>query len=182
MAITLEQLKQLVDQCGYRYFVDPNRPVLMLGARGIHGQYQFIIKLEDDGRFMQLRTIGYMHCPADSPHIKAVLEVLGSINYRVRFVKFGWDSSDGEIVGYGDAWVVDGTPTQGQLKRMLDNFLPVIDLDSQRIAKTIESGTDPGEQKLEAPGGGLPKELRELVERLKGGGKSKREEDDLSRI
>ena len=74
-----------------------------------------------------------------------MLEVLGALNFRLRLAKFGWDESDGEIVCYADHWVMDGKVTQEQFSRILHNFLPAVDLSSPRIAKTMETGTDPGE-------------------------------------
>ena len=39
MAMTMDQLKQLADQAGLRYFLDPRRDALMFGARGMNGSY-----------------------------------------------------------------------------------------------------------------------------------------------
>jgi hypothetical protein len=145
MALKLAQLEKLVEGEGMRYFRDPTRDALMLGAKGIAGQYQFMILLELEGQFMQFRTINYQHCTADHKHLKAVLQVLGGLNYRLRLAKFGWDESDGEIVVYADHWIMDGTVTQEQFSRILHNYLPAVDLSNPRIAKTMETGTDPGE-------------------------------------
>lgn len=145
MALTLAELEKLVEGEGMRYFRDPTRDALMLGAKGIAGHYQFVILLELEGQFLQFRTINYQYCAADHKYLKQVLEVLGALNFRLRLAKFGWDESDGEIVVYADHWVMDGKVTQEQFSRILHNFLPAVDLSSPRIATTMETGKDPGE-------------------------------------
>ena len=101
MAMTIDQLQALMKGEGFRFYVDPSRPVLLSGGTGYHGQYQFIIALEVEGRFLQFRTQRYLTCPPGSPHLPATLKVLADLDYSLRFVKFAWDASDGEVVAYG---------------------------------------------------------------------------------
>ncbi|NNG15794.1 MAG: hypothetical protein HKM89_04875, partial [Gemmatimonadales bacterium] len=89
MALTMAELRKLVEGQKLRYFLDPNRDALMFGAAGVNGRYQFVILLELDGRFVQFRTVGYLHSRTDHPHLLEVLKVLGALNYKLRFVKFG---------------------------------------------------------------------------------------------
>jgi hypothetical protein len=170
VAITLDELKKLLDTEGVKYFIAPDEPLLMMNFTGLTGNYQVALHLELDGRFLQFRTIGYLRCPADHPHLEAVLRVLGQLDYQLRLTKFGWDPSDGEIVGYADLWLDDGSVTQGQFSAMLHSFLPGIDFNHQRVETTIETGTDPGEVQpeavLSAATSRLPPELREAVEKL----------------
>lgn len=168
MALTLAQLEKLVEAEGMRFFRDPTRDALMAGAKGIAGHYQFMILLELEGQFLQFRTVNYQYCKADHKHLKAVLEVLGGLNYRLRLAKFGWDESDGEIVVYADHWIMDGKVTQEQFSRILHNYLPAVDLSNPRIAKTIETGNDPGELDPETI-------LRMILEQAEG---ADEEEDD----
>jgi hypothetical protein len=166
-----EQLKKLVEGESLRYFVAPDREVLMLGLAGIFGNYQFVISLELDGRFVQFRTLGYQSCPVDHPHVDAVLRVLGELNYRARLTKFGWDPRDGEVVAYADVWLEDGTLTQRQFNAMLQSYVPMIDINHPRITKTIETGTDPGDLRptdVSAAAPGLPPALRSLLGRITG--------------
>lgn len=143
MTITIEQLKSLAEREGLTYFVAPDRPALLANFGGLTGSYQVIILVELDGRFLQLRTLGYGKCPADHPHVDAVLRVLGALDYKYRLTKFGWDPTDGEIVGYADLWLEDATLTQGQFAGMLHALIPAIDQGHARIARTIETGVDP---------------------------------------
>lgn len=171
MALTLAQLEKLVEGEDMRYFRDPTRDALMLGAKGISGRYQFVILLELEGQFLQFRTISYQTCTADHKHLKPVLQILGALNYRLRLAKFGWDESDGEIVVYADHWIMDGTVTQEQFSRILHNYLPAVDLSFLRIAKTMETGEDPGELD--------PAQiLKMILEQVGGGGGDDDEEKD----
>ena len=168
--MTFEELKKLAEGEGLKYFIDPDRPTLMMGVGGLNGNYQIVVPLELDGRFLQFRTVGYQSCPSDHPHLEAVLRVLGELDYKLRLPKFGWDPADGEIAGYADVWLEDGTLTQKQFSGILHCFVPGIDFNYPRITKTIETGTDPGDVKPEdliaAAGAALPPELRTLLEGL----------------
>lgn len=169
--MTFEELKKLADGEGLKYFVAPDAPTLLMNIGGLSGTHQIIVPLELDGRFLQFRTIGYQSCPADHPHLEAVLRVLAHLDYQLRLTKFGWDPNDGEIVGYGDMWLEDGTLTQKQFSGAIHTFFAGIDLNFRRIAKTIETGTDPGEFKpedLATDGAGLPPALRGVLDRLAG--------------
>ena len=143
MAITIDKLKSLAEGQKLRYFLAPDRPALLVGFGGTTGVFQVLMHIEVDGRFLQFRTLGYAKCPADHPHVEAVLRVIGALDYKLRLTKFGWDPTDGEIVAYADLWLEDATLTQRQFGAMLAAFLPGIDEGYGRIARTIESGVDP---------------------------------------
>jgi hypothetical protein len=169
--MTFDELKQLAEGEGLHYFVAPDRPTLMMGFGGLYGRYQVVVPLELEGRFLQFRTLSYQSCPADHPHLEAVLRLLGALDYQLRLTKFGWDPSDGEIVAYADVWLEDGTLTQKQFSGILQCYLSGIDFSYPRITKTIETGTDPGELRPEdilSQASGLPPALREVLERLTG--------------
>jgi hypothetical protein len=149
MALTIDDLRRLADSVSFRYFMDPTRPVLLCGVQGRAGRYQFMMMLEMDGRFLQFRTLDYHRCPGDHAHAAAVLGLLAQLNYQLRFVKFGWDATSGEIVVYGDMWLMDAALTQEQFTRLLGNYLPTLDQNYPRIAQTIAAGRDPGPVKTE---------------------------------
>jgi hypothetical protein len=171
MALTRAELQKLVEAEGMRYFIDPSKDALMMGVQGHNGRYQFVIMLELDGTFLQMRTIGYQHCPTGHKHLLPVLQTLLKMNYELRLVKLGWDPRDGEIVGYADLWIMDGKVTKDQFARMLHNYLPALDVCYPRIVQTMETGKDPGAQDPAATvaslaGESLPAPLRKLLEGL----------------
>ena len=171
MAITIEDLKRLMDDEGLRYFVDPNRPLLMLGVTGAFGRFQFVASLQIDGRFLQFRTVGYLTCRPEHPRIDQVLRAIADANFRFRFVKFGWDESDGEIVGYGDHWLEDASLSAEQFRQMIRSFAAPIDLMRHRLERIMDDGEDPGADpmallKAGLAAHGLPEELQKLLEKL----------------
>ena len=167
MALTKERLKSLVKATGLKFYVDPDRDALMLGGQGVNGRYQFVILLELGGEFLQFRTLRYHFCPSDHPHVDAILRVLGAINMQVRFSKFAWDPSDGEVVAYGDIWISDGDVTEAQMERMLKSYLSIIDLQYARIDATIKTGKDPGELNPFEGAAGLPPAVQKVLERIR---------------
>jgi hypothetical protein len=144
MALSMDGLKSLLDGIGLRYFADPQRNVLMFSLRGEQIAYQLLLLLEAEGRFLQFRSIGFMHCPAAHPHHAEVMKVLGALNYQLRLVKHAWDARDGEIVTMADLWVMDTTVTPAQFRRMLENYVGGMDDGYVRLTKTLQTGKDPG--------------------------------------
>lgn len=143
MTISMDELKTLATGAGLNYFVDPSRPAILMGFKGMFGSYQLVALVELDGRFVQLRTVGYGNCPVGHPHLEAVLRVIGELDYKLRLTKFGWDPADGEIVGYADLWLEDATVTQAQFIALLRAFVPAIDVGHDRLTKTMATGIDP---------------------------------------
>jgi len=69
MALTMEQLKNLMKQEKLRFFLDPDNPRIMFGATGLNGSYQFVISLENNGDFLQFRTLRFLFCPKTAPKV-----------------------------------------------------------------------------------------------------------------
>jgi hypothetical protein len=181
MALTLDQLRRLCDQAQFRYFVDPARPTLLANVDGLAGRYQFVMQLELDGQFLQFRTMSYAHCGPSHQHHGALLRLLGDLNYHLRFVKFGWDPSDGEVVAYADTWLMDAGLTQRQFDRILGTYLPSLDRNYARIAQVVQTGDDPGPidvtellKSADQSREGIADRLRKLL-----GGKDKRAPQDV---
>jgi len=174
MALTFTQLQELVKKEKIQYFIAPDRPLVRFGIRGVFGQHEIVISLQDDGRFVQFRTVGYLNCLSNHPNLNVMLQTLATINFTKRLVKYAWDSSDGEIVAYADLWVMDNQVTQEQFSRMMSNFIPGIDEAYRRIKGASESGKDTGEpdpQTAPAAVAGegtptMPPQLKELLDKL----------------
>jgi len=171
MGMTIDRLKELCEGEGFKYFLAPDRPMVTMGFTGITGRYQFIIPIELDGRFIQLRTVSYLECPADHPHVNTVLAIIGELNFRMRMTKFGWDPTDGEINACADVWIEDGDLTQKQFGALFKSVLPVVDMNNKRLSEAIETGKDPGEIKAsDMLGSNLPTKMRLLLEKLAAAG------------
>ncbi len=143
MTYGMPQLRALLDAEGLRYYLTPDRDGAMLNLSGDNGKYQFLVLLEEEGEFLQFRSIEYHYCPRDHPHLDATLRVLGELNYRLRMMKFGWDPRDGEIAAYADLWIMDAEITGEQFQRMAQAYMAILDDESPRIAGVIATGRDP---------------------------------------
>jgi hypothetical protein len=174
MALSFTELKQLVSGEGLKYFEDAQSSRLLVGVAGLHGKFQFVVSLLDDGRFLQLRTVRYLEVPGDHKGAAALLQAIAAINLELRFLKFAWDARDGEVVVYADAWIMDGKITQQQMSRIFSNFIPTIDLQYRRITRAVQDGKDAGPitpQQAVADLLADPHTPPEVLELLKGAGK-----------
>lgn len=185
MALSIDDLRRMLDSVRIRYFLHPHRPGVLAGFAGVFGRYQVTIRIEDKGQFLQFRTVGYAHCPVDHPHISSVLKVLVGLNDELRLVKFGWDHTDGEITAYADLWAMDAVVTQAQFRRMLDVFLLGIDTSFHRIQQAMQTGVDPGNPgpedvlaRLSHASGPLAEELEKTMGGKKPKGDSKSPPDE----
>lgn len=146
MSLSFSEFQAIVKQSGIKYFLHPEKPMMLFGACRGKNYYYNIISLELNGEFFQLRSLHNLYCPKDHPHLLPVLKLLGAINYKSRLVKFGWDPSDGEIMASADMWLMDNKLTVEQWERILQNFLSILDLNYQRLKQVLETGEDPGEE------------------------------------
>ncbi|MFO7586775.1 MAG: YbjN domain-containing protein [Gemmatimonadota bacterium] len=180
MALTLDQLQGLLKAQEFKYFIHPDQPALMAGVTGNNGSFQIVLSLQENGEFLQLRTLQYLYCRPDDPHLDATLRVIGHLNFLIKLAKWGWDPSDGEINVCADVSVEDGSLTNAQFRRVLFNYLTAIDLNHPRLKQTLETGQDPG---VMDPLINLPPELRAILERLarEAAGQEK-EEGDFAEI
>ena len=144
MALTLQDLLELVTREGLEFFVHPSRPWISLAVPGMGRRHQLQIRLERDGTFLQIRTAHLLECPADHPHCDQLLRVIASANHRMQFLKLGWDPTDGEVTAFGDTWIGDGALTQGQFHAMLFHYLAGLYRQHPRLEHAIVAGEDSG--------------------------------------
>lgn len=144
LVLNLDQLKKLVKKRDLKYFMAPDKPMLLMGFGGLFGSYQVVMNVELDGRFLMIRTLGYGTCPKSHPHCNEVVQLLGAMNFLMRTTKFSWDPNDGEIVASIELWLEDAKVTDEQFQALLGTFLPAMDLGHRRISAVMETGVDPG--------------------------------------
>jgi hypothetical protein len=146
----------MFDSQGVRYLVEPQTQALMIGNIGPSGQhYMIALSLTDDGVWLQLRTAGFLNCPAPHKNVIPVLRTLAALNYQYRSIKYAWDANDGEIAVFADLLVADTTPTVNQIFGLIAFFLRLLDEGHPRILATIRDGADPAR----APQAPRPEEM-----------------------
>jgi len=96
LAITIDQVTQALDEASLKYHRVDDTHVL-LGFRGQHVTLHVVLSLQEDGEYVELRTVQWTSCPADHPGFEQVVDELTRQNLRLRLLKFGWDRGDGEI-------------------------------------------------------------------------------------
>jgi hypothetical protein len=157
MPMTMDQLQQLVKGQNLKYFLHPENPALMLQAKGINGSYQFVIALQQEGTFLQFKTLQYLFCKEDNPNLFEALKVMGALNYQIRLAKWGWDPRDGEIDVCADTWIEDSALTQEQFGRITFNYLTALDMKRDSS---------------------LPPELQELLDKIGGAAEGEAEDEE----
>ncbi len=96
LAITIDQVTRALDGASLKYRRVDDTHVL-LGFRGENVTLHVVLSLQEDGEYVELRTVQWASCPADHPHFHEVVDELTRQNLRLRLLKFGWDRDDGEI-------------------------------------------------------------------------------------
>ena len=144
MALPFEELKRIIQGAGLQFFVHPTETVVMFGITGHSGGMQLTVWLLDNGHFLQMRTMGYVRCAADQPHLSAVLRLLAELNNQYRLVKFGWDRRNGEVSAFSDLFLADAPATAHQVAGQLFFFINLLDQVAPRIRATLDTGSDPG--------------------------------------
>jgi len=161
MAYDVPRLRQLLDEEGLRYYLIPDREGVLVNFRGENALFQVLVLLEEEGTFLQFRSVEYLYCPVGHENLEATLRVLGQLNYQMRLLKFGWDPTDGEIAVYADLWIMDAEITQEQFSRMAHAYISVMDDEYASIKAAIESGIG-----AESPGSGDDSEDEESIDSL----------------
>jgi hypothetical protein len=146
MAMTFQDLTEILKGHDIVYWANPDRPSLMFGMAGASGRrFMLGASVDGEGAFFQARSLDYLHCPMNHPNFPAVARVLLALNYQYRAVKFGVDPNDGEVTAYADLVLLDAQVTSSQVMGLLGFFLNVLDASHGRLQTTLVTGADPGE-------------------------------------
>jgi len=158
MALSLDELKTILEETGLKFLCDPEKGVIMLGFSGCNGVYNLLLRLVENGEGLLLRVPGLAMLRGDHPFKARVLETLLTENHRVKIGRFCYDPSDGEV--YLD-WFLpleDGTLTPQQLKRCITALSYLSDEMTPRLRHLLETGED-----LPPEESGIKEMLRHLL-------------------
>ncbi len=143
MALTLEDLKRLMNEVQLAFFLHPDIPILLFMITGKSGRYEFCLHLDPEGKTLQIRTFNFLSCHPNHIHAGPVLAALGEFNNNVRFVKLGWDRNNGAITAYHDVLILDGTMSSDQFKGALHAFMSGVDQIYGMLRHVIDTGLMP---------------------------------------
>jgi hypothetical protein len=150
MPVTYEAIRSMFEASGVGYMVEPNDGTLLFGSTSESGQHLLVqLRVEADGSWLQLRSVGLLKCPPTSKHLPAVLRLLAELNYYYRCIKLGWGSEDGELAAYADLCVGDSQATQPQIFSLIGFFLRLLGDIQPRLLVTATTGKDPGRAEKE---------------------------------
>ena len=114
MPVTLAAVRSGLDSQDLKY-TEMDSTTIRLVQVGRHAQLIIVARLDEDGEYLSMRTLGYATCPQEHRNFARVMTELTKANYTYAVVSFGWDKSDGEIAGEVSLPLEDNgklTPTQ----------------------------------------------------------------------
>lgn len=143
VAITIDQVTRALDGASLKYHRVDDTHVL-LGFRGKNVTLHVVLSLQEDGEYVELRTVQWASCPADHPHFDEVVDELTRQNLRLRLLKFGWDRDDGEITAEACIPLEDNRslPTS-QLQGLVMGIFALCDEVMPNIERRLQNGRGP---------------------------------------
>lgn len=145
MAVTIEEIREFLDKRDVKYLFDAQKETFIISFT----PHVVLIRLEENCEFLQFRTLNFYQYKAGK-YREQILELISSLNYRRKLIKFGYDPDDGEINGCVDVPIEDSTFTSTQFFRCLAALLEALEEGRRRLNALIETGKDPGQRPAKA--------------------------------
>jgi hypothetical protein len=169
MAITAEQLKHalpgvLVEPPGLKWNPSDCPFYYYPPLQTDWGQIRLLVHLQDEGRFLQFRSIDLFTLSESQRVREKQIELMLAQNYRKKTVQFGFDPEDGEVCAYVDLPVLDNEKIS---RRLMERVLTSIRLacsDILRELRQTEKAAPPSAET--APKPGKEKLVKTLIQRL----------------
>lgn len=169
MAITVAALKEalpgvLVEPPGLRWSSGDSAFFYYPPLETDWGQIKLLVHLQDEGRFLQFRSIDLFTLSENQRVREQQIEILLAHNYRKKSVQFGYDPDDGEVCAYVDLPLLDNEEVS---RRLMERVLTSIRLSGsdllRELRQTEKAAPLPDEP---PPKPGKEKLLRTLVRRV----------------
>lgn len=146
MAITLDDVAQLLDDQGLRYSRDEQAGVLRAGFeteayRNKDGgaAVQLVLEVDETGEWLRIFSPAAYNL-AECRNLAAVLEVFAGIQWRTKLVCFEYDSSDGEVRPAVTHAVEDTSLSGAQLSTLIQAIPLILDSYHPVVVRAIETG------------------------------------------
>nr|WP_320135062.1 YbjN domain-containing protein [uncultured Amphritea sp.] len=150
MAITLNKLEQYLDELEFNY-QQKDEDTLLTGAKDENGQVMIVIRLMEDGEFLQIRTVQHLDDlvkEANDENRAALLSWMLYRNYQTKLGAWEYDPSDHDhhiSIGFG---IEDGDLTLKQFARMLNTITKSCEIiPEMKQVLCVEAEIDPKELK-----------------------------------
>jgi len=147
MAATLEQIATYLDNIGWKYRIDPERPRILTGVYAENtDEFLIVIQLEEEGEFFELFAPRVLTGIKNHPYKFAILQTMLCISWETKMLQWEYDPSDGEIRAIIEFPLEDSTLTERQFNRCLYSLIELVDeIALPRLKAVMETGTDPGD-------------------------------------
>ena len=139
MATSIDDIKDFLDMKEVKYLYDADKEVFVMSF----APNVLLVRLEENGEFLQFRTLNFYQYKTGK-YREQILQMLASMNYQRKLVKFGYDPDDGEINGCIDIPIEDATFTSTQFFRCMAALLEALEESRNRLMALLETGEDPG--------------------------------------
>ncbi|RTE67760.1 hypothetical protein EH243_02085 [Amphritea opalescens] len=150
MAITLSKIEQYLGELDFN-FQSKDETTLLTGAKDENGQVMIVIRLMEDGEFLQIRTVQHLDDlvkDSTDEHRAALLNWMLYKNYQTKLGAWEYDPSDYDhhiSIGFP---IEDGDVTLKQFTRMLQTIASSCELiPEMKETLGVEVETDPKELK-----------------------------------
>jgi hypothetical protein len=144
MAITLTNLKSLMERSQARIFTDENDTLLYVFAH--QGQMILIdIQLLENGEYVRFRIPMFLSL-AGVKDVPGFLTKLLELNYQYKLLKFSCDPRDGEVTVSIEIPLEDGALTESQMDRCMQYMTNLAMQESDRLRTLISTGIYPSSE------------------------------------
>ena len=139
MAITVARLKEalpgiLVEPPGLRWNPGDTPFFYYPPLETDWGQIRLLVHLQDEGRFLQFRSIDLFTLSENQRVREQHIEILLAHNYRKKSLQFGYDPDDGEVCAYVDLPFLDNEEIS---RRLMERVLTSIRLSGSDLLREL---------------------------------------------
>ncbi len=135
MAISMDQLCDLLQEAELDYYRHPRREALVVPLRSVAVR----MRLEDEGRILSTR-VRYVAVLPDNEHLERSLRYISALNHRLRWYRFGWDERTGEVAVSENVRIADGTLTVEQLEWMVYAMVSMVEDQASALRRLADAG------------------------------------------
>ena len=186
MAVTLEQIKGMLDELGLRYIADEEKigkNEIALYMKTEHYRDKdgdnallIIIKLLEDGEYIEIFAPSAFKIKGKN--VDAFLKAAAMIQWKTKLIQFEYDDTDGEVRPVVEFPIEDGTITTKQLGRCVHGLAELVDRYYPVLDKALKEGVIDFDDEMKALLGELINMLQELRDEYTGNSGKKDSEDD----
>ena len=186
MAVTLEQIKGMLDELGLRYIADEEKigkNEIALYMKTEHYRDKdgdnallIIIKLLEDGEYIEIFAPSAFKIKGKN--VDTFLKAAAMIQWKTKLIQFEYDDTDGEVRPVVEFPIEDGTITTKQLARCVHGLAELVDRYYPVLDKALKEGVIDFDDEMKNLLGELINMLQELRDEYTGNSGKKDSEDD----